>query len=671
MATKVKLIADGVITPDQITLTTASTGTNTTAPATTAFVQQEISALVDSSPDALNTLNELAAALGDDENFSTTVTDSIATKLPLAGGTLTGDLNFGDSDKAVFGAGSDLQIYHDGSNSIIKDAGTGILQIRASTNLQLQDADGYLYVNCIDGGNGGTTKLYNLNQEKLATTSTGIDVTGTAVTDGLTVNSSEVLFDNTGGDFTLKLNTNAVGDKNEIIMGDSGTPLAKFGVGGTANDIITGSDGQDFNIGTAGGGRAINFSTDNFASVEMKLDGGNLGIGENNPDASLHITSNTPIISFDESDAGQEFRIGSFGGAFALYDSTDSTFRLIVDGSGNVLVGTTTFNNLSTESGILASNNVVMARGGLTDHQDACGVLQYLSDATWLRAYGDTAGSGYMIFRTGGGGGSSDSEAMRIDSSGRVGIAQDAPGDFNASADDLVIGNSGGDFGITIRTGTASNGSIHFADGTTGDGPNRGIITYDHSDDRMQFNVAAAEKMRIKSDGQITTQGDILPGADVIMANGRGISFAATANSSGSMTSELLDDYEEGTFTPTFQYGTFTWSTQGGFYTKIGRMVTVNIFLKWVGKSGSGAVAFSNFPFTSINSASYRATGSLGYTSGLDYPSGTIEAFPSMSGNDTNAQIWMARDNAAPIATDVSNLSSSGELQLTLTYITD
>ena len=92
MATKVKLIADGVITPDQITLTTASTGTNTTAPATTAFVQQEITALVDSSPAALNTLNELAAALGDDPNFATTVNTNIATKLPLAGGTLTGSL---------------------------------------------------------------------------------------------------------------------------------------------------------------------------------------------------------------------------------------------------------------------------------------------------------------------------------------------------------------------------------------------------------------------------------------------------------------------------------------------------------------------------------------------------------------------------------------------------
>src|SRR6056300_1507941 len=107
MATKVKLIADGVITPDQITLTTASTGTNTTAPATTAFVQQEISALVDSSPEALNTLNELAAALGDDANFSTTVTNSIATKAPLASPTLTGNpkINVGTNKNIIFSGG--------------------------------------------------------------------------------------------------------------------------------------------------------------------------------------------------------------------------------------------------------------------------------------------------------------------------------------------------------------------------------------------------------------------------------------------------------------------------------------------------------------------------------------------------------------------------------------
>jgi hypothetical protein len=61
--------------------------------ATESYVGTQISNLVDSSPAALDTLNELAAAIGDDANFSTTVTNNIATKLPLAGGTITGNLN--------------------------------------------------------------------------------------------------------------------------------------------------------------------------------------------------------------------------------------------------------------------------------------------------------------------------------------------------------------------------------------------------------------------------------------------------------------------------------------------------------------------------------------------------------------------------------------------------
>ena len=63
--------------------------------ATKAYVDSEVSSLVDAAPGALDTLNELAAALGDDANFSTTVTDSIATKLPLAGGTMTGAIAMG------------------------------------------------------------------------------------------------------------------------------------------------------------------------------------------------------------------------------------------------------------------------------------------------------------------------------------------------------------------------------------------------------------------------------------------------------------------------------------------------------------------------------------------------------------------------------------------------
>src|SRR6056300_457869 len=143
MATKVKLIADGVITPDQITLTTASTGTNTTSPATTAFVQQEISALVDSSPEALNTLNELAAALGDDANFSTTVTNSIALKAPLASPTFTGTLT----------ASGLVYPTSDGTNGqVLTTDGAGTLSFSTISGYTDSDVDTYL-----DGGTSTPT----------------------------------------------------------------------------------------------------------------------------------------------------------------------------------------------------------------------------------------------------------------------------------------------------------------------------------------------------------------------------------------------------------------------------------------------------------------------------------------------------------------------------------
>jgi len=80
------------------TATTQSASNNSTKVATTAYVDAQVATVIDSAPGTLNTLNELAAALGDDASFSTTVTNSIATKLPLAGGTMTGDLTITKSD---------------------------------------------------------------------------------------------------------------------------------------------------------------------------------------------------------------------------------------------------------------------------------------------------------------------------------------------------------------------------------------------------------------------------------------------------------------------------------------------------------------------------------------------------------------------------------------------
>ncbi len=72
------------------TAPTANTATNTTQIATTAFVQQEIAILTDSAPGLLNTLDELAAALGDDANFAATTANAIALKAPLSAPTFTG-----------------------------------------------------------------------------------------------------------------------------------------------------------------------------------------------------------------------------------------------------------------------------------------------------------------------------------------------------------------------------------------------------------------------------------------------------------------------------------------------------------------------------------------------------------------------------------------------------
>ena len=193
-------------------------------------------------------------ATGAEINFVDGVTSAIQTQLdakaPLASPTFTGtvtvpgltttaDVSFADNDKAIFGAGSDLQIYHDGSASYINDSGTGNLKIQG-TQLQLQNAAGTL--SYLAGIDGGATTIHYAGFAKLATTATGIDVTGTVNADALTVDTTTLVVDATNN--RLGINTGSPSRTLHSLGGSGISTVGKFEAGGTQVYVQLSSNGQ-------------------------------------------------------------------------------------------------------------------------------------------------------------------------------------------------------------------------------------------------------------------------------------------------------------------------------------------------------------------------------------------------------------------------------------------
>jgi hypothetical protein len=119
-----------------------------------------------------------AASASDTQEFE--VNDGGTTKKVTGAQIATLARNFGDNEKAIFGAGDDLQVFHDGSQSIIADVGTGPLKIRAS-DLQFNNAgDSAQLIQAIDAG---AVTLFHNGSSKFATTSVGADVTGEFIAD--------------------------------------------------------------------------------------------------------------------------------------------------------------------------------------------------------------------------------------------------------------------------------------------------------------------------------------------------------------------------------------------------------------------------------------------------------------------------------------------------------
>lgn len=108
----------------------------------------------------------------------------------VSGDAMTGDLTFGDNNKAVFGTGSDLEVFHNGTNSIIEGkTGDLILRTVGSESILLTDAGGN---NLAQFNDNSDVKLFHNANEKLATTSSGVTVTGTVAATALTGDGSGI-----------------------------------------------------------------------------------------------------------------------------------------------------------------------------------------------------------------------------------------------------------------------------------------------------------------------------------------------------------------------------------------------------------------------------------------------------------------------------------------------
>jgi len=218
-----------------------------------------------------------------------------------------------------------------------------------------------------------------------------------------------------------------------------------------------------------------------------------------------------------------------------------------------------------------------------------------------------------------------DTSTLKVDSTNnRVGIGTAGP------STNLHIGSGtgGNNLGVLLSRGATTNFYEAY------DGTKTAFIGTDSTQAFVKIGAFSNHPVGfVVNNGLVATldsSGNLsLANGNLVMSTaGKGIDFSATTPDPAGMTSELLDDYEEGTFTPTVRgsttAGTGTYTTQFGRYTKVGRLVTVSVTLVWTAHTGTGNLQFAGLPFTAANTTNAYDGISIAYQSNIASSANTV-----------------------------------------------
>ena len=441
----------------------------------------------------------------------------------------SGNVTFQDNGKAIFGAGSDLQIYHDGSDNRL-DSVSSSLVVKAP-QFVVQDAGGTKNMIWVpQGGSGYEVQLSHDGATKLTTTSTGIDVTGTATMDGLTVDSTTgfswlpvstagAKVGTIGTGTGLIINTpsvNASFGSGLAIDGSYASDLSsvnvkafgpKFSSYGSELNLFTSDDTSLLKRQTIASNGDISFYEDTGTTPKLFWDASteslNLGTTSLTTLGTFVVqqSADSKGIALIDSAAANTFFIENQGDEvkFRLNATSPFTFthntteRMRIDSSGNLLVGKTSVGSSFIGSELNPTGYVVTSCAS-----DFCGyfnrtttdggILQFRKDNATVGSIGTVAGR--LGIGTGDAGLFFDDDNNKISP---VTMVSGTPVDSNGLLD---LGYSGARFKDLYLSGnisSASTGSLHSQIESSGGDAKLSLVCSDSHDAWINFSGATNE----------------------------------------------------------------------------------------------------------------------------------------------------------------------------------